>query len=159
MGKRGPQPKPHALKVIEGNPGKRPIVAPGVVVDGEPFIPDDLHDHAIECIEMIKRMMPPKLFGEVDGFALSAYATAYAWHRHCRHTMNDPNFEPMIKGSTGKSMRPNPYFKLLREQSDQMRAWGTRLGLDPAARQALVAGVGAPERPPSKFDQLRGGLK
>ena len=159
MGSRGPQPKPNVLKLIDGNPGKRPVGAPGVVATGEPFIPDDLHDHAIECIEMIKRMMPPKVYAEVDGFALSAFATAYAWHRHCRHAMNDPNFQPMVLGSTGIAKRPNPYFKLLKDQSDQMRAWGTRLGLDPAARQALTGGAQAPERPPSKFDGLMGGRK
>lgn len=155
MGKRGPQKKPTVMRIIEGNPSKRPVPEPGVVIlEGEPFVPPHLSDDAQECVEMIKRMMPPKLYGEVDGFALSAYATAYAWHKYFSHAMSAPDFQTMVVGSTG-ALRPHPYFKLLKDQSGEMRAWGTRLGLDPAARAALIGlAPAAPEKPPSKFDGL-----
>lgn len=155
MGKRGPKPKLTVVAKLEGNPGKRALAPAGLTAEGEPFIPDDLNNHAIECIEMIKRMMPPGVYGQIDGFALSAFATAYAWHRYFRHAMNDPDFKPLVKGSQGQQ-RAHPYFKLLQNQSAIMMSWGDRLGLDPKARQAITGHI-KPQKPMSKFGGLIGG--
>ena len=38
--------KPAALRILEGNPGKRPIDLSGVEASGEPFIPEHLPDDA-----------------------------------------------------------------------------------------------------------------
>lgn len=155
MGSRGPKPKLSVVRSLEGNPSKRAIPPSGFTVEGEPFIPDDLSENAQECIEKIKEMMPPGVYGAIDGFALSAYATAYAWHRFFRHAMSDPNFKPLVKGSQGQQ-RAHPYFKLIKDQSSIMMSWGDRLGLDPKARQALMGVAPAQSAPASKFGGLMG---
>jgi phage terminase small subunit len=89
-----------------------------------------------------------------DSFALAAFATAWAWHKAATHAMNSPDFEPILQGSHGTTI-PNPWFKVLNEQARVMLAYAPKLYLTPADRASL-ASVGA-ERPPSKFDGLRGG--
>lgn len=155
MGKRGPKPKLAVVRALEGNPSKRDMPHPGMEIDGEPFIPDFIGEDAGECVEMIKGMMPPGVYGQIDGFALAAYATNWAWFKYMAHAMQAPDFTPLVKGSTGQD-RPHPYFKMIDNQQKLMMAWGDRLGLDPKARQA-IANEGKPDKPASKFDGMLGG--
>jgi len=156
MGNRGPKPKLVAMRLLEGNPSKRAMPPAGIDAMGEPFIPPDLSDDAQECIEKIKELMPPGIYGAIDGFALSAYATAYAWHKFFRHEMTSPDFEPLVIGSTGQQ-KAHPYFKLIKDQSSIMMSWGDRLGLDPKARQAIAGAGNGAQKPASKFGSLVGG--
>jgi len=146
-----PNPKKlPALKALEGNPGKRAIDAIGLQATGEAFAPDHLHDHAVACFELIKGSMPPGTYARADTFGLAAYATAWAWHRRATHEMNAPDFKPIVFGSKGQE-QPNPWFKVLKAMSEEMRAWGDRLGLDPKARMALRL---PEDKPASKFAGL-----
>ena len=55
--------KPIAVRIAEGNPGKRRIDLSGVVeASGAPFIPEHLPDDARGCIEVIKSSMPPGVY-------------------------------------------------------------------------------------------------
>lgn len=152
MGKRGPRPKLPELKRLEGNPGKRPIDVIGLEATGEAFAPDHLNEDATACFELIMRSMPPKTYAEADTFGLAAFATAWAWHKRATHEMNAPGFEPIVEGSKGQK-QPNPWFKVLKAMSEEMRTWGDRLGLDPKARAALKL---PDEKPASKFAGLIG---
>ena len=154
MGKRGPKKKLAQLENMEGNPGKRKVMAPTISATGEPFVPDHLHSDAQACIELIKKLMPPGVYGAVDGFALSGYATAWAWHKRAVHEMNHPKFKPLVKGASGQDT-PNPWFRILREQNATMMAWGDRLGLDPKSRQSLQM-IDGDKAKRSKFDGLMG---
>lgn len=156
MGKRGPKPKLAVVRELEGNPGKRPMPHPGMEVDGEPFIPDFIGEDAQACVELIKSIMPPKVYAGVDGFALSAYATNWAWFKYMAHAMQHPDFKPLVKGSVPGTERPHPYFKMIDNIQKLMMSWGDRLGLDPKARQALN-NQGEPEAPVNKFQGLMSG--
>ena len=151
MTKPGRKPKPAELKKLEGNPGKRRIIEPEVVGFGEPFVPPHLHEDAQACIEHIKRSMPPKVYSALDSYALSAFATAWAWHKHAAHVMSAPDFLPMDYDQNGV-MRPSPWFRVLKSQSAEMRQWGNRLGLNPAARANLK--LPGRDEPKSKFEGL-----
>ena len=151
MGKRGPKPKPAAVERLEGNPGKRPIIEPMVVGLGEPFVPPELHEDAQACIEHIKRSMPPKVYSALDSYALAAFATAWAWYKRAAHVMSDPAFEPIDTDQNGVQ-RPSPWFRVLNSQSAEMRSWGDRLGLNPAARTSLK--LPGQNEPRSKFAGL-----
>lgn len=139
------------LKKLEGNPGKRHIEEIVVEAGGDAYAPDHLNDDATACFEMIKRSMPPRLYATADTFALSAFSTAWAWHKRATHELNDPANMPIVEGSKGQ-LQPNPWFKILKAMSEEMRTWGDRLGLDPKARAALKAPSG--DGPKSKFEGL-----
>lgn len=151
MGARGPKPKLPQLKKLEGNPGKRHIEEIVVQAGGDAYAPDHLNDDATACFEMIKRSMPLRLYAAADTFALSAFATAWAWHKRATHELNSPDATPIVEGSKGQ-LQPNPWFKILKAMSEEMRTWGDRLGLDPKARAALKAP--ADDGPKSKFAGL-----
>src|SRR6478735_11372952 len=95
MGLRGPKKEPAAAQKLKGNPSKAPIVEPVVIPEGEPFIPPHLDDDAQACIEQVKRAMPPGVYASVDSYALAAFATAWAWHKHAAHHMAAPGFQPV----------------------------------------------------------------
>lgn len=151
MAGRGPKKEPAILQKLKGNPSKRPIVEPEVVGTGEVFVPPHLHDDAQACIEMVKASMPPSVYCRLDSFALSAFATAWAWHKHAAHVMNAPDFQPVTIDEKGVS-RPSAWFKVLNSQSAEMRGWGDRLGLTPSARANLK--MPRPDEPKSKFGDL-----
>ena len=150
-GKRGRPKKPAELERLDGNPTKRPIIEPEVVGLGEPFVPPHLHEDAQACIEHIKRSMPPRVYSALDSYALAAFATAWAWHKHAAHVMSDPAFVPIDTDDRGVQ-RPSPWFRVLNSQSAEMRSWGDRLGLNPAARASLK--LPGRDEPKSKFDGL-----
>lgn len=138
---------------LDGNPGKRPIPVEVSVPEGAPFVPEHLSEDAQICAEHIIRCFVTKSLREPDSYALAAFATAWAWHKAASHAMNDPDFEPLIVGSTG-NLVPNPWFKILDQQARIMLAYAQKLYLTPADRAAL-AGAGQ-EKPTSKFDGLIG---
>jgi hypothetical protein len=74
MGRRGPQPRLAALKILDGNPGCRQIEAYGVEVLGTVFIPEHLPEEAAACVETIRRSMPAGIYSALDSFLLSAFA-------------------------------------------------------------------------------------
>lgn len=78
--KPGPLPKPNVLKLIEGNPGKRPInLADGVHPDVE--IPTPPKHVKGEALKEWKRISPELktlgLISKLDRAALSMYCVAY----------------------------------------------------------------------------------
>lgn len=151
MGLRGPKPEPAATQRLKGNPSKREIIDPSIVPEGAPFIPPHLPEDAQACIEQVKRAMPPSVYTSVDSYALSAFATAWAWHKYATHHMASPEFVAVTKDEKGVE-RPSPWFRILNASSAEMRSWGDRLGLTPAARANLkLPGQGEKQ---SKFDGL-----
>jgi hypothetical protein len=72
--------KLRAIRILEGNRGKRPLPPPGVEASGRPFIPEHLSEDARRCIEVITGSMPFVVYSALDTFLLSAFATAWTIH-------------------------------------------------------------------------------
>jgi phage terminase small subunit len=146
-------PRKHPIvKKLEGNPGRRPIVEVQVNPAGEVFIPDHLNEDAQACLELLRRYMPLKVYASSDSFALAAFATAWAWHKRATFETQAPDFDP-IEEANGRT-QPHAWFKILFRASEDMRAWGARLGLDPIARAAMK--MPKEDAPRSKFEGLLG---
>jgi phage terminase small subunit len=155
MGLRGPRKKLAQIEELEGNPSKRPIEAIGIEALGEPFVPDHLSDVAQGCLEVIKRSMPSGVYSALDTFHLSAFATAWAIHKHATHIINDPDFGYVTSGGLA-----NPWLQILNKQAAIMASFGDRLGLDPKSRAALK--LPSAKQQKSKFEGLiaiQGGRK
>jgi len=80
MGQRGPQPKPSVLKLITGNPGKRPIDLSGEIMPevGVPDIPRHLNKEARkEWKRITVELEKLGLISKLDRAALSLYCQAW----------------------------------------------------------------------------------
>ena len=146
-----PRKSPDEMK-LDGNPGRRDLLADVFVPEGAPFVPEHLSEDAQACAEYILRSFKTKRMTAPDSYALSAFATAWAWHKAATHEMNDPEFKAVIVNAQG-NLTPNPWFKILNEQARVMLAYATKLYLTPADRAGLR---GAGEQPKSKFEGLLG---
>src|SRR5262245_2996308 len=134
---KGRKKKLSALRILDGNPSKRPIQESGLDGIGEPFIPDHLMSDAASCVNVIMSSMPPGLYRRLDSFLLAAFAMAWAAHKRAAEEIAKPDFQFVeINEKTGVS-HPSAWLKILNTQAGVMAALGGRLGLDPLARQAL----------------------
>ena len=153
MGKRGPKPKPQKLRNLDGNPEKRPSLGDPVEADGRPLPPDWLQkdDYAMLVWDAILTSMPPDFFAMADTQILTAYCKACSVMKEAAQEIDDGGVTIMTKRGLGK----NPACTVFAEQQGKVASLGTRLGLDPAARQAIL-GSGSPKKPKSKFEGLIG---
>jgi phage terminase small subunit len=149
---RGRPRKSPDERMLDGNPSRTPIPVDVFVPEGAPFVPEHLSEDAQACAEYILRCFKTKRMTGPDSYALSAFATAWAWHKAATHAMNSPDFMPVVVGSTGNEV-PSPWFKILNEQARVMLAFAPKLYLTPADRAGLR---GATEQPKTKFEGLLG---
>ena len=145
--------KPIRVRILEGNPSRRPIDLPEVEASGEPFIPEHLPDDARGCIEVIKASMPSGVYSALDSFHLAAFAMAWVIHKRAAHEIGNRDFAFTVPGSTGSQV-PSPWIKILNQQATLLATLGDRLGLDPKSRAALKLPGARQQR--SKFEGLIG---
>ena len=134
--------KPTALKVLEGNPGGRPLPV-------EPDFDEVADAHAeppvalgVSARKEWDRVMPilskSRVMLASDLATLALYCVAYGRVVQCHNKMR--NLPPIMDGSAGKI---NGYESLLIRWSDQMMKYATQFGLTPSSRAKL--GIDPPE--------------
>lgn len=133
---RGRKPIPTVLKILNGNPGKRPLnqaePAPAV---GIPDCPDHLTDLAkAEWARISKELVALGLLTQLDRSALAAYCQCYArW----------ANAETQIKktadlGKTKKgAVIQNYWLPIANRALEQMKDYLTEFGLTPVSRSRI----------------------
>lgn len=136
MGARGPKPKPTALKLIEGNPGKRPLnTAEPQISGGTPLCPEHLPESARQLWQTIMASTPPGMIAVTDAPLLADYCVAWAIHREAtealRKSRNLLGESLLVEGA------PSPYLKIINDQAKIMASLASHLGLSPAARGGL----------------------
>lgn len=155
----GPQPKPAALRLIEGNPSKRPInladgVNPEVVL---PDPPDWLNDDALaEWARAGAELVGLGLMARIDRAAFANYCQSFGQLCQLERTflqrqiaaaqaaadpvegMAQPFF---VKTPTGFD-RESKIVKLIAELREQVHRYGQSFGLSPAARMRVQASDG-----------------
>lgn len=152
----GPAPKPTALKMLQGNPGKRSLNP-----DAEPQpdasmpeCPDWLDDSAKEkWAELAPELHRLGLLTCVDGDNLAAYCQAFAEFKHSTVTLREEGRE-MCSDKGNVSQHP----AVLQQRSAwaAMQKFSAMFGLDPSARTRLPArGRGASEDPFDSFLKQR----
>jgi P27 family predicted phage terminase small subunit len=151
---------PTHLRLLRGNPGKRPIKP-----EPEPAVPDKppeppafLSEDAVnEWWRVAPELHALGLFTVIDVMPLAAYCQAYAHWIAAERALalmaaGDPRFNGlMIKGSTG-SYLGNPLVKIARNAAADMLRFAAEFGMTPRARSYLDAAGRLSG--PSKFDGL-----
>ena len=153
MGLRGPKPKLPKIEILEGRPGKKPVLGDFIEALGEVYIPNHLRDEAQACMEVVKASMPDRTYSQADTFLLVAFAEAWAAHLDLTHQMASPDFTWTLTTPNGFIVQ-NPIIRIRDQQAQLMATLGDRLGLNPKAR----IGIRLPDKkqPRSKYDGLLG---
>jgi P27 family predicted phage terminase small subunit len=135
MGKRGPKPKPTALRVLEGNPGRLPINTEEPRPMGEPECPAHLSADGRAMWRQILDSLPPGLITAADAPLLACYCESWATHKAATEAMHRDR--DLLGNNLIRNDRPSPYLRIATEAARTMASLSTRLGLSPADRTGI----------------------
>ena len=141
MGKRGPAPKPTALRLLHGDRADRVNDAEPVPADAPIEAPDYLDDDARAVWE---RVVPDLVRQHVvtawDVDSLAVFCTAVVHHRRAVEYVNRTSV--LLKGrNDADPVVKHPAMQIIRDQAAVIRAFGQEFGLTPSARSQLVSPV------------------
>ncbi len=150
MPKRGPKPKPSALKAIAGNPGKRklndrePKPPPPAKIPAPPSWLNE--DAKKEFKRLAPQLVSLGLLTDLDLVALANYCQAFGLYLQCnRELANEGSTTTEIVTQNGAYLASMPQFNQSMKLLQQMRAWGAEFGLTPSARSSLVVDTKGPK--------------
>ncbi|RUT32433.1 phage terminase small subunit P27 family [Arsenicitalea aurantiaca] len=151
---RGRKPKPTALKLIEGNPGHRPLnhreprPQPGI-----PTCPAHLSPTAkAEWKRLARQLHGLGVLSELDRSALAAYCQAYGrWAEAERQLKTTP---ALLRTPAGY-VQPNPWLAIANKNLELMHKFMTELGLSPSSRSRVSAMTTLGRRPWDPLPQDR----
>ena len=108
--KRGPKPKPTAVKERLGNPGRRPLGESEPRLEAKlPPCPDYLEGEARKEWYRTGRLLAAmRVLTEADKTALAAYCTVFARWREAESMLAKPGITLIIKTTNGNAIQ-NPY--------------------------------------------------
>ena len=149
MGKRGPAPKPTALRILHGDRKDRINTEEPVPRDGELEPPEGMSAIALDVWHYtLAEMGTMRIAKPADRDALVAYCEAVAQHRRASELL--AHSEILIKGQKGNVVR-NPAVQMQRDAAMTIKAFAAEFGLTPRARAEFTA----PRRSPDAGDPER----
>jgi P27 family predicted phage terminase small subunit len=149
---RGRRPTPTRLKLLTGNPGKRPMNENEPRPEAKiPEAPAELSPAArAEWDRLANELGALGMLTSLDRAALAAYCGAYAlW---AESTENIQKYGAMIKSPQGFPIQ-SPYLAIANRQAEIMMRIASEFGFTPASRSRITTPT--PNRP-SLFDVLDG---
>lgn len=134
MGKRGPKPKPNAIKLLEGNRGGRPL-KDEVILELPAQKPGIVFADELASAEWDRliRVMPPQLYNAAHETVLSQHCLA--WSSYVKAQAELSEFGPTI--DTPRGLVPNPALRAWRIASDTLLRTAALLALHPGAKVTL----------------------
>jgi P27 family predicted phage terminase small subunit len=157
---RGRKPIPTHLKLLRGNPGRRPIesepeprLGPSV-----PEPPPFLDGYAAEeWRKVAAELHCMKLLSVVDEGTLGIYCAAYQCWRNAQELLAEIRKTDPMRGLLTEGLKGNvfehPLLAVSRRAAQEMLRVATEFGFAPAARARIASGVGHAESD-SKFGDL-----
>lgn len=153
MGKRGPKPKPTALRVFEGDPGRllgkrdgEPVPASG---DAAPVAPDWLG--AIGKAVWSRYAPQVHALRLLTGVDLEHFAQYCAAHDHYHAADAEVRKLGQLVTGAGGGLVGNPAVRQRRDAQQAIRQLGSDFGLNPAARVGLKVGGHTKSNPLAEF--------
>ena len=147
---RGRRPKPTRLKVITGNPGKRPLNEHEPRPEPQvPPCPSELSPAAQrEWHRLVTELGALKLLTNLDRAALAAYCGAYALWAEAQEAIQ--KYGTMVKSPSGFPMQ-SPYIAVANRQAEIMMRIASEFGFTPAKRSRISTPSSSE---PTLFDAL-----
>ncbi|MCK1616588.1 phage terminase small subunit P27 family [Bradyrhizobium sp. 159] len=150
---RGRKPTPTHLKLLNGNPGKRPINLrePGPELRA-PTCPAHLCPAAkAEWKRLAAQLIVLRMLTDLDRGALAAYCQAYGRWVEAERKLHET---PMLLKLPSGIVQQNPWLTIANKQLELMHKYLTEFGLSPVSRSRVSVAPAAPGR--SKFEGLLG---
>lgn len=134
----GRPPKPTAIKVLQGNPGKRPLNHDEAQFTHEmPKCPTHVKREARrEWKRVSQELYDAGLLESVDRAALAAYCIAYG--RWVKATKELEGVELTLMTESGYTY-PNPLLSIAKSASEEMRRYMADFGMTPASRAKVTS--------------------
>lgn len=134
---RGRRPKPTALKLIEGNPGKRPYNPREPKPRASaPTCPAHLSPTAkAEWRRLIRQLDALQMITQLDRAALAAYCQAYGRWVEAERKLKET---PVLLKTPAGYVQPSPWLAIANKQLELMAKFMAELGLTPSARSRLA---------------------
>ena len=153
----GRKPKPTAMKVLEGNPGKRPLnLAEPHPEKKLPDCPDWLEDEAkAEWERLAVPLYNLGLLTELDMAAFASYCQAYARWKEAEEFISQHG--SIVKTKTGYWQQV-PQVSIARANQAMMLKAAAEFGLTPSARSRIIAGNTKAEDAVDDMEALLGGV-
>jgi len=133
MGVAGRKPKPPELRLVEGNPGHRPI--PENTPKPSPKAPKRpswlLPEAKREWSRVVPHLERLGLLTVVDRAVLAAYCQAWARYREAEEAIDR---EGVVRVTEKGYPVQNPAVSIARNMMNQVRAFAAEFGLTPSAR-------------------------
>lgn len=146
---KGRPKKPDGLKLLEGNPGKRPLNGAAPIPEGTIQRPPYVTGYAAEVWNQIVNSMPPALYTSADSIVLASFCVATAQWRQATEEISKDGVTVV---TTQGDLKPHPALQAQSKALTTMALLGGKLGLDPSSRASLKM---PPQRKPeSKFNGL-----
>ena len=158
MAQRGRKPKPTAIKVLEGNPGKRALnTAEPKPKSKAPKCPNWLEAEAKkEWRRMAKQLEQLGLLTEIDMAAFAGYCQAYARWKEAEEFISQHG--TIVKTPSGYWQQV-PQVSIAQTYLKIMNKFCEQFGLSPSARSRIVTGQGDTEEDPMELMLMIGGKK
>ncbi len=149
---RGRKPKPTHLKVLEGNPGRRPLNPGEPRPEAKvPTCPQHLCPSAkAEWKRLAQQLFTLGILTALDRSTLAAYCQSYGrWVEAEQKLKETPTLLKMPSGY----VQQNPWLTISNKQLELMHKYMSEFGLSPVARSRVDVRI---RSGPSKFDGLLG---
>lgn len=147
----GRKPKPTALKIAAGNPGKRPLNRREPKRDGSaPSCPRWLDPEAkAEWRRIVPILVAQKVTSRVERASLAAYCMAWSHLKRAEKELLRDGLTYMSGGIRKK----NPAASIFHEALTELRSLASEFGLTPSSRSSVETGflIDMPEDELSQF--------
>jgi len=156
MAQRGRKPKPTAMKVLEGNPGKRALNPFEPTPEGKmPECPDWLEDEAkAEWDRLAVPLHNLGILTELDMAPFAAYCQAYARWKEAEEFISQHG--SIVKTKNG-FWQQVPQVTISHQNQKIMLQAAAEFGLTPSARSRIIAGNSMKDEP-SEMDLILQGV-
>ena len=144
---RGRPRKPTALKLLQGNPGKRPISdREPKPPEGIPTCPPELDERARREWGRISRLLVTMgLLTRVDRAGLAAYCQIYSRWIQAEDKIREHGMVVVV-GSDKKHLQRSPYLSIADKCLEQMKGYMSEFGLTPSSRTRIEVADATPNK-------------
>lgn len=154
MATRGRKPKPTALKLLEGNSGKRPLNIAEPKPTGVPECPDWLEDEAKAEWERVGTILENMgMLTSVDTTAFAGYCQAYARWREAEEFLTQHG--SIVRTPNGY-LQQVPQVSIAQTNLKIVLKFCEQFGLTPSSRSRIVADKSVDETTDEMEKLLRG---